>query len=351
MFEPGLLPQYRYDIPPELIASAPTAERDHSRLFVVDSQTGETHDDIFSDIGNWLPAGALIVFNETKVVPCRVELSKDTGGKLEILFLVDRGFESGLIQGLSNRNILVGRKLVFKSGETLEIVDQQENIFFFRPDFPIERLGDLFEKHGVMPIPKYLGESSLKEGELRDRYQTVFARKPGSVAAPTASLHFTEAVFSDLKKRGFDFAFIHLHVGLGTFSPVRPEHLADRKLHRERYEISREAAEQIAAAKKEGRPIVAVGTTVMRTLESAASLALTGQPASGETDLFIQPPYAFRVADTLITNFHVPESSLMCLVDAFLEYKRCPHRIMELYKEAIQKRFRFFSFGDSMLIR
>lgn len=353
MFEPGFFPEYRYSIPDTLIANIPAAKRDESRLFVVESLTGETRDSKFSALGEFLPAGALLVFNETRVVPARANLTKDTGGEIEALFLIDRGVENGEIGILSSRKLVVGRgrTLHFESGEALEIVRQEENVFVLKPLFSPENLEPLLERFGRIPLPPYMGESPLSEAERRERYQTVFAKNAGSAAAPTASLHFTQEVFADLDRRGFQTAFIELRVGLGTFGPMKPEYIASGKLHAERYRVSEETAKKIAEARAAGRPVVAVGTTVVRTLESAADEILAGRACSGDTDIFIRPPHEFRLVDALITNFHVPESSLMCLVDAFLGWKRGPRRIMELYAEAIEKRYRFFSFGDSMLIR
>jgi len=383
---------YDYKLPPELLAHTPVEPRDSSRLLVVDTTSSELGEDVFKNIADYLPEGALLVMNDTKVVPARVFAKKETGGKVEILFLVNEWKGVGPVPAISDRKLTVGQKVfldcevnrhrVSKRSEatgrhsvSMTVVEQRENIFFFKLEFPANELLGLLMQVGETPLPKYISKTPLPESWLRERYQSVLAERPASIAAPTASLHFTDAVFESLKKKGVEVAKVTLHVGLGTFAPVGERELTEGKLHEEYYEISKESAEAIRKAKKEGRPVVAVGTTVVRALESAASSSFPrrresstvsdtldpsfrwddngfdGCVVSGSTRFFIRPPYEFKVVDHLITNFHLPESSLMYLVDSMLQYKNSKLSILEIYNEAIRRRFRFYSFGDAMLIR
>ena len=293
----------------------------------------------------YLPKNAVIVFNETKVIPARLILKKETGGKAVVIFIEREG---DLLKVMSDRKLNVGLKLTLKDGVLFEVTDQRENFYLLRPSFLISKLGAVLNKYGITPIPPYIKNSPLSESELRQKYQTVFARTAGSIAAPTASLHFTKRLIEKIKRVGVDIKFVTLHVNLGTFATLKPEHLEKGRLHEEFYEIDAASARFLNAAKSKGRPIIAVGTTVARTLESAAA-ASPGKltKLTGTTDLFVREGYEFKFADQLITNFHVPRSSLMMLVSALVSRKK----LLELYGQAISKKFRLFSFGDGMYIK
>lgn len=349
---PSPLKQYSYSIPPELIANKPAHPRDSARLLVCDTGKGEIVESAFGNLAEIIPEGALLIMNETKVVPARLIVLKETGGKVELLFFINEWTGGTTIHGLSDRKIIPGQKFFVDGQHVFTVVLQNEGTFEFRIEFDAKDLLTFFHKYGITPIPKYIGKTDMDENALRERYQTVFAKESGSIAAPTASLHFTNGVFRALKAKGVEVAFVRLHVGLGTFAPVTEENLKEGKLHTEPFFVSADVINQIRKAKKEGRMVIPVGTTALRTLESIAEDIQNGaqDPISRTTDIFIKKPYAFKIADGLITNFHVPESSLMCLVDAFLDYKHARWGILDVYKEAIEKKFRFFSFGDGMII-
>lgn len=345
--------RYDYTLPDELIAQVPADPRDAARLFVYNVRTDTITFAHFRDLADFLPEGALLVTNETKVVPARTKLEKPTGGMVEVLFLVNEGFHEDCVGCIAQKKLALGSVLTFPNGKELIVRKQEEEHFFLEPQFPYTELFTLLDRYGTTPIPKYIKHTPLSEPALRDRYQTIFAKQPASAAAPTASLHFTGGVFRSLEEKKIHRIPVTLHVGLGTFAPVREENIKEKHLHKEWFEIPDVSARTLAAAKQEERTIVAVGTTVVRTLESTAEAILGGgekAALAGATDLFIVPPFAFRMTDTLITNFHVPRSSLMMLVDAFLEHKGAKRRILDLYVVAVKERFRFFSFGDAMLI-
>jgi S-adenosylmethionine:tRNA ribosyltransferase-isomerase len=342
--------QYSFNLPQDLIATIPASPRDSAKLFVYNTQTDEVIFDVFANLDDHLPENSLMVLNDTKVVPARLTLKKASGGKVEILLLVNEPAEDGMIKGLSDRKIKAGDKLYFDETDYLEVGKQDEKIFYFKTSFPFEKLPEFLDKFGTTPIPKYIKGMTLRESALRERYQTVFAKNPFSIAAPTASLHFTDRVFEKLQGKNIDKAFVTLQVGMGTFAPVTEENIQSGKLHREWCRVDEENAKKIHGAKAAGRKIVAVGTTATRTLESMPELAQTGAAVEKSTDLFIRPPYEFKLADILITNFHLPESSLMMLVDAFLRSKGAKKSVTELYEMAVAEKFRFYSFGDAMLI-
>ncbi len=381
------LDQYDYDLPTELIAKEPATPRDSSRLFVYDTASDTVTFDAFSNIGEYLPPKTLLVMNDTKVVPARLWLTKETGGKIEVLLFMNElaiqgpplnsraGLEFPTIKGIVDRKVDVGAKLYFKHNEvnkefnegltfkSLEVVHQEEQFFFFKPSVSLPEVYLLLEKEGVTPIPPYIKESPLNESTLREKYQSIFAKNPASVAAPTASLHFTPELMEKLEERGVDKTFVTLHVGAGTFAPIDEKNFQNKKLFTEYYEVSEESAKKINAAKNSDVKIIPVGTTACRTLESAVRFSAEARPPrdaeaspqqlhpnSGPTDIFIFPPYEFKIADGLITNFHIPKSSLMLLVDALLENKKAKRHILDLYKIAIENKFRFYSFGDAMLI-
>ncbi len=350
-------------VPEELIAKTPASPRDSARLMVVDTKTGAVSFDTFRNLDKYLPIHSLLVLNDTKVLPARITLHKKTGGKVVVLFLFNewkKGEKS--IRGMVDRTVVLNEPLYLSKKKWFTPISQDANIFTFSANFSLETFSAEAKSHGTTPIPPYLKTTTLSEAKLRTRYQTIFAKDQGSVAAPTASLHFTERVFEKLKKKHIEKAFVTLHVGMGTFAPIGKENFVSGKLHEEWFEVPAVSARTIIKAKREEMPVVAVGTTALRTLESAVSRALPhisdrkyvvmdgSKSISGKTDLFIYPPYEFKLADALITNFHVPESSLMCLVDAFLQYKKSSKRIQELYALALKNNMSFFSFGDAMLI-
>lgn len=353
MHDRDFLKQYQYDLPPDLVASRGVEPRDSARLMVVDTEVAAVEMDIFRDFARHVPPEALIVFNDTKVVPARLTLSKETGGKVEILLLVNEYMLGDTtIAALSNKKLVPGWRLSV-DGWYFHVVRQDERFFFLEPEFPIAELTGVLDRYGEVPVPHYLGKSGLPEEELRSRYQSIFATHPRSVAAPTASLHFTDNVFKDLKERNVDHVFVTLHVGLGTFAPLTENQINTGKLHKEFFAITPEVVRKIQKAKEQGRPIIAVGTTVVRTLESATQEILshgTGE-VTGTTDIFIRPGHDFKIVTGMVTNFHLPQTSLMCLVDALLVHKKSSVPIQELYQRAIRERMRFYSFGDAMFIK
>lgn len=332
---------YDYEIRPQQIATKPAHPRDSAKLLVYDRAKNETSYDTFLNLDRYLPKGALLILNDTKVVPARLPCYLPTGGKVELLWIA-AGKKLGTFEALSPRIVEIGSALAF-GDLTLTAIAKRENIYLFSHTGSAARFKALMMKQGTTPIPPYLKNTPLKERALRAEYQTIFAKREGSVAAPTASLHFTKRLLAKLKKEGFRIAYVTLHVNLGTFAPLTAEHLAQQKLHEEWYEIPRATRNAIDKARKEGRPIIPVGTTALRTIESAA----VQKRDTGTTSLFIREGYRFKVADGLITNFHVPRSSLVILVSALLGRTR----ILNLYRDALNRGFRFFSFGDGMLIR
>lgn len=340
----SILDRYDYRFPPSLIATAPASPRDSARLLVCRRKDGRTREARFADLPDLLPSGAVLVFNETKVVPARLILKKAaTGGRVEAL-VVGRGVAD--ITVMSDRRLDIGGRLLASRRCGFTVVGHDGKYWRLKPDLPMRRLDAVLDRYGRAPLPPYIKETPLSERQAREQYQTVFARTRGSVAAPTASLHFTRRLLAKLKRRGFGVEFITLHVGLGTFAPVTGEQLKQGRLHREAYRIAPAAARRLEAVRRAGRPVIAVGTTVMRALESAADARGRLRRLSGETDLFIREGYRFRFIDHLITNFHVPESSLLMLVSAFAGRRN----IRRWYARAIRRRFRLFSFGDGMLI-
>jgi S-adenosylmethionine:tRNA ribosyltransferase-isomerase len=350
-----LLAHYGYSFPQELIAQAPVKPRDSAKLLVYNRRTGEKQYDIFRNLADYLPSKALLVLNETKVLPARLLLTKATGGRVRVLYL---GVQNKTIEVLADRALKVGDMLTLRKNISFRVVRREDGHYFLAPNFPIARVIRVFEKFGTAPIPPYIKHSPLTEKKLMSEYQTVFARVQGSSsyddrstqcfrrssAAPTASLHFTKRLLASLKKRGIDTCFVTLHVGLGTFAPLTEENIRTKKLHEEYYEIPQSTWEKIMRAKHIGRAVIPVGTTALRAIESAARN--TKHSLRGDTNLFIREGYKFKIADGLVTNFHVPRSSLLMLVSAFAGRET----ILALYHEAIQKNYRLFSFGDGMLI-
>lgn len=365
------LEQYDYDLPETLIRKHGVEPRDSARLFVYDTRTDTITHDVFSNLAKYLSENSLMVLNDTRVVPARLHLKKSTGGKIEVFVLMNEWTEGNeVIPVLVDRKCGVGWKLFFPNGDYFEMVQQFENKFFaiLKPsnsgETPTKSLRELLDEFGETPIPPYLGGEawSKDEEKLRKRYQTVFAKEGSSVAAPTAALHFTENVFTSLKEKNIDTVSITLDVGLGTFAKLKDENFQTKKLHSEYINIPQSTVDKVnsifgskASKFKDAPKIVVVGTTALRSIESATQFGSKASksrlsPHRGKTDIFISPPHHFEIPDILITNFHIPKSSLMLLVDAFLQDKGAKRNLVELYEEAIKEKYAFYSFGDSMLI-
>lgn len=343
---------YSYHLPSKHIASQPARPRDYSKLLIYDTVTDQVSFDTFINLPLYLPANSFLVMNETKVLPARVRAKHENGTELEMLILPSEvDYTAGTVKGTANKRLRNGQKVFLTPKHVLEVVEETQKAFTFKTHFNLHKLPTLLLKIGETPIPNYIQNSGLSEKELRKKYQTIFAKNPGSVAAPTASLHFTPRVFKKLDEHRIPRHFVTLHVGLGTFAPVLPEHIQNRSLYEERTEIAPATAKEILALKDQGRLCTAVGTTTTRTLESFALLgAAQFSLSSRTTDLFILPPFNFQLVDQLITNFHLPNSSLMMLVEAFLQHKQAKRHLKEIYEIAIQNDFRFYSFGDSLLV-
>lgn len=342
---------YDYFLPKNNLALEPMTPRDLSKLFVYNTENNQITFDYFNNLDNHLPENSFLVLNNTKVLPARVEMKKQSGGKALILFLINEPVKSNTVNVMADRKINVGDLLFFDKDNFLKIIGQNKHIFKLNFNFSQLKLFDLLKKYGTMPIPLYLKKTPLKKDELLKKYQTIFAKKEGSSAAPTASLHFTDKVFQKLEKKGIEKLFITLHVGLGTFAPITNKNLIEKKLHKEYFELDKEVFKSINRFKKNNKKLVAVGTTVTRTLESLDRIKFNKEGKYfNKTDLFIFPPYNFKMVDILLTNFHLPKSSLMMLVEAFLRYKKARHSLVDLYNIAIKNNFRFYSFGDAMLI-
>ncbi len=339
-----LLHQYDYSLPPHLIAQEPAKPRTSARLLVYHRNKNQTSFDTFANIADYLPKKAVLVFNQTKVIPARLRVIKSTGGKVELLYL---GHNTQSITVLSNRPLALGAQVHVAQAPRLwlKVMAKHGREYTLRPSFKTSQTVAILRRYGSTPLPPYIKHSRLNERQKRQEYQSVFARAGVSVAAPTASLHFSKQLLSQLRRRGIDIEFITLNVNLGTFAPLEPSQISKKALHAENYTISKKTATAINRAKINGWPVVAVGTTVVRALESAAA-GHQLKKVSGSTRLFIRPGYRLQIIDGLITNFHVPQSSLLMLVAAITGRKK----IFELYHQAIQKNFRFFSFGDGMLI-
>ncbi|HVG05127.1 MAG TPA: tRNA preQ1(34) S-adenosylmethionine ribosyltransferase-isomerase QueA [Burkholderiaceae bacterium] len=333
------LADFDFDLPGELIAQHPLADRAGSRLLHV---TEKLADRSFTDIASLLRADDLLVFNDTKVINARLLGRKPSGGKVEAL--IERVLEPTLALAMvrTSHTPVRGTHLIFDDVVHATVEGRQQDFFLLRFDRDVQTV---LARHGLVPLPPYIEHAADSIDALR--YQTVYATRPGAVAAPTAGLHFTEDLLIRLRERGIEFAHVTLHVGAGTFQPVRVERIADHRMHAERYEISEPAANAINAARDAGRRIVAVGTTSLRALESATEES-AAQVRSGvrETVLFVTPGFRFRVVDLLLTNFHLPKSTLLMLVSAFAGLD-C---IRAAYAHAIAQRYRFFSYGDAMLL-
>jgi len=336
-----------YDLPDELIAQEPLAKRDASRLLLIDVATDQVEDRLFAELPGLLPP-SLFVFNDTRVFPARLLGLKATGGRVELLLLKKSSEvpDRWLAMGRSSKGLRAGMELSLCDGRLSARVVHDVGHGQLEVDLRAEgKVDALIEQAGDVPLPPYIRRASNDAD--RTRYQTVYARKPGAVAAPTAGLHFTENTLSALEEAGHQTAYVTLHVGPGTFRPVQADTLDEHEMHEEAYEVPDATVAAIGRAREEGRPVVAVGTTVVRTLES--SVDADGNPTAGldSTRLFIRPPHQFHVVDHLVTNFHLPRSTLLALVMAFagVDLTR------RAYREAAELRYRFYSYGDAMLIR
>lgn len=336
---------FYYDLPQELIAQDPLEDRSSSRLLVLDRKTGEMEHRVFRDITEYLRPGDCLVVNNTKVIPARfLGVKEDTGAGIEILLLkrkADNVWETLVKPGKKARP---GARIVFGDGilkgEVLEVVDEGNRLIRFEYEGIFE---EILDRLGQMPLPPYITHQ-LKD---KNRYQTVYAEHDGSAAAPTAGLHFTPELLEEIQAKGVRLAHVTLHVGLGTFRPVKVEDVSQHHMHSEYYVVEEEQARLINDTRASGGRVICVGTTSCRTLESAADEDGILRAGSGWTDIFIYPGYRFKIMDALITNFHLPESTLLMLVSAFADKEK----IMKAYEEAVRQRYRFFSFGDAMFIK
>lgn len=332
---------FYYELPEELIAQTPIYPRDSSRLLVYSRKQDELNHKKFTDIIDYLTAGDVLVINNTKVIPARIFAQTENGGKIEIFLLKRLDLKRWEVLVKPGKKCRIGRRFKVNDELSLEIVDMAEDggrIVDFIYDGVFE---DIISRCGLMPLPPYIKET-LKD---KDRYQTVYAKEEGSSAAPTAGLHFTNELLQKIKDKGVLIAEVTLNVGLGTFRPVKEENILDHKMHEEYFEITKETAEVINNAKKNGKKVFAVGTTSVRVLESVADENGLLKEYCGNTRIFIYPSYKFKIVDSIITNFHLPESTLIMLVSAFVGREKT----LEIYKTAVESKYRFFSFGDACL--
>lgn len=336
-----LVTDFDYDLPQELIAQHPMEPRDHSRLLVVDKKTGEIEHKHFYDLVNYLKPGDVLVFNDTRVIPARLHGTKDTGAHVEVFLLTRRDATDWEVLVRPGKKLQVGAKINFSDELSCEVIEHTDfggRVVRFKYDGIFE---EILDRLGETPLPPYI-TAPLED---KERYQTVYNRERGSAASPTAGLHFTKELLQKIKDIGCEEVFVTLHVGLGTFRPVSEAKIEDHKMHKEFYTVSQEAADAVNKAKAEGRRIIAVGTTAVRTLEAAGA---DGQLHAGSswTNIFIYPGYKFRLVDDLVTNFHLPQSTLLMLVSTLSTREI----MLQTYKKAVEEKYRFFSFGDAMFI-
>jgi S-adenosylmethionine:tRNA ribosyltransferase-isomerase len=333
---------FDFELPPELIAQAPLPERSASRMLLLDVAADTRQDRMFRELPELLRAGDLLVFNDTRVLPARLHGRKSTGGEVEILIERVTGAHEATVQLGVSKKPKEGARIELADGSHALVLGRDEGFFRLRFEAP-EPLEKLLLKLGEMPLPPYIERQA--DASDTERYQTVFAREPGAVAAPTAGLHFDQAMLAALRERGVDFGYVTLHVGAGTFQPVRTDDLRDHRMHREWLNVGAHLIGQIRRARANGGRVIAVGTTVVRALESASK---NGQlhPFAGETQIFIFPGYRFSSVDGLLTNFHLPQSTLLMLVSALAGREF----MLDAYRHAVEQRYRFFSYGDAMLI-
>ena len=341
------LHDFYYDLPQELIAQDPLSDRSSSRLMVMDRATGEIEHRVFRDIIDYLNPGDCLVINDTKVIPARLIGEREgTGAAIEVLLLKRREDVKDVWEVLvkPGKKARIGTRILFGGGklvaEVIDIVEEGNRLIQFTYEGIFE---EILDELGQMPLPPYITHKL----EDKNRYQTVYAKHEGSAAAPTAGLHFTNELLEQIQKKGIDIARVTLHVGLGTFRPVKVENILEHHMHSEFYMVSQEAADKINKARQNGGRIICVGTTSCRTIESAAAEDGTLKACSGWTEIFIYPGYKFKILDALITNFHLPESTLLMLVSALAGREN----VLAAYKTAVEEKYRFFSFGDAMFIK
>lgn len=340
------LSDFEFELPDELIARFPLEVRSHSRLLHLDRASGEIAHRRFGDLVELLRAGDLLVFNDTRVIPARLYGTKDSGGRVELLVTRILDSVNALAMIRSSKPCRAGSSILLDRGDgdataSITIVERQAELYHVR--FPEPGVMPLLASHGHVPLPPYIDREDVALD--RERYQTVFARRDGAVAAPTAGLHFDDELLDSLAEAGVESGFVTLHVGAGTFQPVRVDRIEEHRMHSEHAEIPQALCDQVGACRARGGRVVAVGTTSVRCLETAAAGG-TLAPYEGETDLFIYPGYDFRCVDALLTNFHLPGSTLIMLVSAFCGTRE----LKRAYGVAIEERYRFFSYGDAMLI-
>ena len=336
-----LVTDFDYELPQELIAQHPMEPRDHSRLLVVDKHTGQIQHKHFYDLVDYLRPGDVLVFNDTRVIPARLHGTKDTGAHVEVFLLTRRDATDWEVLVRPGKKLQVGARINFSDELSCEVIEHTDfggRVVRFKYEGIFE---EILDRLGETPLPPYI-TAPLED---KERYQTVYNRERGSAAAPTAGLHFTKELLAKIKELGCEEVFVTLHVGLGTFRPVSEANIEDHKMHKEFYTVSQEAADAINKAKAEGRRIIAVGTTAVRTLESAGADG-TLKAGGNWTNIFIYPGYKFRFVDELVTNFHLPQSTLLMLVSTLATRDI----MLATYKKAVEERYRFFSFGDAMFI-
>ncbi len=333
---------FTYDLPEELIAQEPLSDRSSSRLLTLNRQTGAIEDKNFSQIISFLKPNDILIFNNTKVINARLFGKKQTGGKIEVL--VERVVDSKTVYAhvKSSKSPKAGAKLILEDEVITTVLGRKDELFHLEFNSEMSTL-EILEEYGHVPLPPYI-ERNDRESD-KNRYQTVFAKTPGAVAAPTAGLHFDEDIIKSITELGVEIGYVTLHVGAGTFQPVRVDDVLNHKMHSEVVEVTNDVCQKIAKAKEAGGRVIAVGTTVVRSLETAAKSGVL-TPYSDETDIFIYPGFKFNVIDALLTNFHLPASTLLMLVSAFASKER----IMQAYEHAVTEKYRFFSYGDAMFL-
>lgn len=333
---------FRFDLPEELIAQYPSTDRTASRLLALDGNTGQVQDLKFTDLLHQLDSKDLLVFNNTKVIPARLLGHKETGGKVEVLVERVLDHERVLAHVRSSKSPSQGRRLQLEGSLEVEVLARHDALFELR-FLNTDSVVDALESYGRMPLPPYI-ERDVDKADL-ERYQTVYAQHVGAVAAPTAGLHFDQALLAQIKEMGIETAELTLHVGAGTFQPVRVDDIRSHQMHSEVIEVSEQVCQQVKAARARGGRVIAVGTTSVRALESASQSGEIS-PFEGETNIFIYPGYQFKSVDAMVTNFHLSESTLLMLVSAFASRSH----ILNAYQHAVEQRYRFFSYGDAMFI-
>ena len=331
---------FHFDLPQQLIAQQPLERRSDSRLLQLPRGGGVVADRMFRELPGLLEAGDLLVFNDTSVIPARLFGKKETGGRVEVMLERMLNDRECLAQLRLSKPLREGGRVMLEDGSSLELVGREGSFFRLRAS---GRLSEILDRHGHMPLPPYITREDTASD--RERYQTVYARAPGAVAAPTAGLHFEQSTLDELEGMGVERAEVTLHVGAGTFQPVRAENIEDHEMHAEYLEVSAEVCDAVARTKERGGRVIAVGTTAVRSLETAAAGGQL-EPYAGDSRIFIFPGFEFRVIDGLVTNFHLPGSTLLMLVSALAGRDR----VLAAYRHAVEERYRFFSYGDAMLI-